>query len=339
MITQNSDMSQNFSVAVLGAGAIGCIVGGFIAEMGLHPVLIGRAHVLDPLSQQGLSFEAGNAHMIRPVQFGIATSPEALAEKDVIFVATKATALQQVVTDIKAHGKPDALIVCLLNGISPVRFLQAALPDHKVLAGMVPFNVVWLDDVHLQQSSLGKIELEAHKVTNFLRQRRPEWFDTKDTLDGIQNGKLLLNLINPVNALSGLPLVKMLASRGYRLIYADAVAEALVVYKAAGLSFENQAALPMPLTLKLLKGPNWLVKALVISRQKLGPHTMTSMAQDYSAQRPTEIDFINGEIVALGQSLGVPTPVNSALVNWVQRAPERRWPNPSPEEIRASIGQ
>jgi len=330
-------MKDDLKTAVLGAGAIGCIVGGFLAEMKHHPVLIGRSHVLEPLKDRGLSFEADMAHMIRPAEFDISTDPASLTDADVIFVATKATALQQVVEDIKSHAKTSALVICLLNGISPVRFLRASLPDMTVLAGMVPYNVVWTTDNHLEQSSLGKIALEAHDVTEHLSLGRPNWFEISPDMDAIQNGKLLLNLINPVNALSGMPVVQMLAHQGYRHLYADAVDEALNVYKAAGLSYKNLAALPMPLTLRVLRGPNWLVQALVISRQKLGPNTMSSMAQDYAAQRPTEIDFINGEIVALGQKVGVPTPINSALVNWIQSAPERRWPNPTPEDIRSGL--
>lgn len=330
-------MKSDLKFTVLGAGAIGCMIGAFLALANRKPTLIGRPHILDPLKETGLFIEAGNAYFIRPEQFEIAHSADAMSEADVIFVATKATALKQVVADISAHAKPTALVISLLNGIAPARYLQASLPDRTVLVGMVPFNVIWRNDHHLEQSSVGKVSLEDHSVTRQLGIDSPEWFEISQDMNAIQNGKLLLNLINPVNALSGMPIVKMLAHRGYRLLYADAVAEALTVYKAAGLQYKNQAALPMPLVLKIMNGPDWLVERLVISRQKLSPNTMSSMAQDYAAHRPTEIDFINGEIVALGQSIGVSTPVNSALVHWVQTAADRGWPNPSPEEIRSGF--
>ncbi|MEO0343929.1 MAG: 2-dehydropantoate 2-reductase [Pseudomonadota bacterium] len=328
-------MEHSPKIAVLGAGAIGCIVGGFLAELKYQPLLIGRSHILEPLKTHGLSFDAGMPYMIRPSLFDIAETSEALSDADVIFVTTKATSLNQVVEDIRNFAKTDSLVICLLNGIAPVRFLQASLPERIVLAGMVPYNVIWLSDHHLQQSSFGQIALQSHPATEKLALWRPDWFEVSTDMDAIQNGKLLLNLINPVNALSGMPIVEMLGDRGYRLLYADAVAEALNVYKAGDLRYKNLAALPMPMMLSILRGPDWLVKRLVISRQKLSPRTMSSMAHDYAAQRPTEIDFINGEIVALGQSLGVPTPINSALVHWIQSGKERGWPNPSPEEIRS----
>ena len=334
---QGFAMKENMQIAVLGAGAIGCFVGGLFADMGYNPILIGRERVLGPLKTHGLSLDADESITVDPTAFETATSAGALARADIIFVATKAVALDQVIRDLEMNVKAETIIVSLLNGVAPVRLLKAALPESTVLAGMVPFNAVWKDDHSLVQSSVGKIAVEKHAAIEALFNGRSEWFDMSSDIDAIQYGKLLLNLINPVNALSGMPVVKMFRDRGYRTLYADAVSEALTVYQAANQPYINQAALPVKLAMAMMRGPDWLIEKLVIARQKLNPNTMSSMAQDYLAKRPTEIDFINGEIVAMGRTLGVPTPINSALVDWVKAAETRGWPNPSPDEIRSGL--
>ena len=330
-------MGKTYKIAIFGAGAIGCFVGGLFAHMGLQPVLIGRSNILNPLKENGFALDAETRLDISRENFNISDDCASLAAADVVFVTTKATALDQVISNLRAHAPEYAIIVSLLNGLEPVRKLTAELPAHTVLAGMVPYNVIWTNDTELQQSSLGKIALTDHPLVRSICGSEPQWFDLSENLEAIQYGKLLLNLINPVNALSGLPVVKMLGDRGYRALYADAITEALRVYEALGISYANLAALPAPLTTKLLKGPDWLFNALVLSRQQLSPKTMASMAQDYIARRPTEIDIINGEIVALGRKANIPTPVNSALVHWIKSAEALGWPNPSPKEIRSGL--
>ncbi len=55
-------------------------------------------------------------------------------------------------------------------------------------------------------------------------------------MQGVQWGKLLLNLNNAINALSGLPLRDQLSQRAWRAILAAQIAEALQMTKAAGIA-------------------------------------------------------------------------------------------------------
>ncbi|MEM7490732.1 MAG: 2-dehydropantoate 2-reductase N-terminal domain-containing protein, partial [Pseudomonadota bacterium] len=204
------------TIALLGAGAIGIAVG---APWGA--TLIGRDRLLRPLACDGLRLTGGGAdRTIRPADIHVA-GPETLARADLIAVATKSTALPSVVDTLAAHARPETPVLSLMNGLAPVRDLAAALPN-PVLRGMVPFNVVWRGPTHLHRSSAGSVAVEAHPATAGLSD-----VERRDDMEALQYGKLLLNLVNPINALSGLPLRAMLSDRAWRRIYAAALTEAL----------------------------------------------------------------------------------------------------------------
>ncbi|MEM1318002.1 MAG: 2-dehydropantoate 2-reductase [Pseudomonadota bacterium] len=301
------------SIAVLGAGAIGCHVGGswasVLADRG-QVTLIGRPSRIEPIRSDGLGID-GEA--VPREAFSATTDTSALTQADLIAVAVKSTGLDPAMDDIAKHAKPNAVIVSLLNGLGPVRALRARFPDHSVLAGMVPYNVVWTGPTALERSGSGSVATERHATTETLASAGAE-LELHDDLSPIQHGKLLLNLANAVNALSGLPLKAMLLDRDYRRVYAASLTETLKVYDAAHIAWQQVGPTSPRLARMALLSPTWLFDRLVIRKQGLSDTSMTSMAQDLAAGRPTEIDTINGEVVRLGKRAGVPTPVNDALV-------------------------
>lgn len=309
---------MTYSIAILGAGAIGCYIGAQwaapVAARGGTLTLIGRERVLAPLRAQPLRAEGVTAG---PME--LTEDPGALARADLIAVSVKAQALDTVMEQIARHARPGVPVLSLLNGIEPVRRLRAGLADRPVLAGMVPFNVVWTGPSELHRSGPGEVAAERHPLTTWLTEAGAP-LELHDDLGPIQHGKLLLNLVGAVNALSGLSLYEMLQRRGYRRVYAAAVAEALAVYRAAGIAFEKVGPTSPRLAVPVLRAPDWLFRRLVLKRQNLDPKSMTSLASDLAAGRQTEVDTINGEICRIGAACGHPTPVNAALVRLVHGA-------------------
>ncbi|MEM7643740.1 MAG: 2-dehydropantoate 2-reductase N-terminal domain-containing protein, partial [Pseudomonadota bacterium] len=221
------------TLALLGAGAIGLAVG-----VPWGATLIGRDRVLTPIAAGGLRLtDARTDRTFGPDAIRTA-GPEALASADLIAVATKSTALPSVIQTITAHARPHTPILSLLNGLSPVRDLAAALPN-PILRGMIPFNAVWHGPAHLHLSSTGSVAVEDHEATATLPQ-----VERRADMEALQHGKLLLNLINPINALSGLFLHAMLSDGSWRRLYAATLTEALQVYDMAGLAFTKAGPIP-----------------------------------------------------------------------------------------------
>ena len=139
-------------------------------------------------------------------------------------------------------------------------------------------------------------------------------------MTSVQYGKLIINLNNAVNALSGIPLQQQLGNRDYRKVVAEVQKEALAVLKAKGITPARLGKVIPSLMPYILLLPNGLFKLVAASTLKIDPQARSSMYEDLELNRPTEIDFLNGEVVRKGAILNIHTPVNSHIVSLVKRA-------------------
>eukprot|EP00933_Yihiella_yeosuensis_P009350 TRINITY_DN115228_c0_g1_i1.p1 TRINITY_DN115228_c0_g1~~TRINITY_DN115228_c0_g1_i1.p1 ORF type:complete len:228 (-),score=39.32 TRINITY_DN115228_c0_g1_i1:65-718(-) len=150
---------------------------------------------------------------------------------------------------------------------------------------------------------------------------------TSNTFPAIQRGKVLLNMTNAVNALSGLAITPMFMDASYRKVLAASIREARAVFEAESIipeADEKKDAFLLRWFVTFLLSPQWLFEMTFGRKLKGRGDGFTSMAQDLKAKRvPTEIDFLNGAIVKLGQRYGIPTPVNVRIIALVKEAEQR----------------
>jgi len=159
----------------------------------------------------------------------------------------------------------------------------------------------------------------------------------RKNFDAVQWGKLLLNLNNPLNALSGLPLREELAQRSYRTVLALAQAEALGVLEARGIRPARVTVLPARWLPRVLGVPDPLFRVLGRRMLEIDPMARSSMWEDLEAGRRTEVDWISGEVVRLAEKSGLSAPVNARLVELIRDAEsggKRQW---SGEELLAHL--
>jgi 2-dehydropantoate 2-reductase len=92
-----------------------------------------------------------------------------------------------------------------------------------------------------------------------------------------------------------------------------------------------------PIALSL---PNWLFLRVAAAMVKVDPAARSSMWEDLERRHLTEIDFLNGEILRLGQKHGVATPVNAKLVEMVRAAEQAAKGSPGipATKLRAALG-
>ena len=325
-----TDQANIKNIVVLGAGAIGCFVGASWARAldgaNIRLTLIGRNATLQFGNSDHLVCSGQGETRFDLKHIETATDPAMLKQADVILLTMKSTGLEGAIQQIKAHGVAGTPIISLLNGLAPTRNLRVALPDHPIISGMVPFNVVWKSENHLHKSSAGNLSLETSDVSQMLASRVEQTqvpIDLHDDLQPVQYGKLLINLINPINALSGLPLHEMLSQRSFRQIYAATLSEALSVYDAAGVKWEKVGPISPRLGARLLPSPNFVFNNTLLKLQKIDKTSMTSMASDLMSGKPTEIDAINWEIVKLAKDAKTHAPFNTKLVGLIEEAEKR----------------
>lgn len=315
---------SDLNIVIVGAGSIGCYLGGCLIAAGANVTLVGRDRMRRQIAQHGLRVTdwQGRDSNLSAKQVSYSLDMSSLQDADVILVTVKSGDTQTVAQEIAAHASPQALIVSLQNGVSNVDVFKEYLPKFNVLAAMVPFNVLSKGDGHFHCGTEGNLALaDPENVSPPLADALATAqlsVDVYDDLTNVQWTKLLLNLNNAINALSGIPLLEQLSNRDYRLILAQAISEALAVYRVAGIKPVKSGKVIPKIIPHVLSLPTWLYKIVASSMLKIDPTARSSMYEDFVLGRKTEIDYLNGAIVELAQQQGLNAPVNSAITRLVK---------------------
>ncbi|PZU48611.1 MAG: 2-dehydropantoate 2-reductase [Sphingomonas sp.] len=317
-------VSTRAKVAVFGAGMIGIYVGGLLAR-DADVSLIGRPSMLDAL-KDGLHLTDVDGLDETVTDYTPTTDPAALSGADLVLVTVKSMQTQDAAAAIAAHAPPGALIISFQNGVSNADALRAALPGRTVLAGMVPFNVAQRGPAHFHRGTAGGLVVEDSPALAPFEALLSRSFELKKSANivGIQWGKLLVNLNNAINAVSGVSLAEEFGQRDYRRSWALAMSEGLALLKAARIEPVDAVAMPLKLMPQIMSLPDaiygYVMAAGGGNKVRVDPHARSSMADDLVRGRPTEVDYLQGELVRLAARLGLSAPVNARLVQLVKAA-------------------
>ncbi len=295
---------------VAGAGAIGGVVGGRLAEHGHDVVLVARGDHGAALAADGLLLRSPDRQVRLHLPVVDRPSAAGLTDGDVLLVAVKSQDTQAILDDLGAA--PDDLpVVCLQNGVSNepaalrrtsrVYAVPVMCPATHLRPGVVDASsnpVTGILDIGCYPSGVDDVAREvaaAFAGSTFSAEARPDVMRFKWS-------KLLMNLGNALEAACG-P-----AARGSDL-FAAARAEGRAVFAAAGIDAasdeEDTARRGDLISLRRIDG-----------ERRGGGSTWQSLARGTGS---LETDHLNGEIVLLGRLHGVATPVNALLQRTARR--------------------
>lgn len=332
----------NASIAVLGAGLIGCYLGGRLLARGHKVTLIGRPALRDELSEHGLTVTdwQGYRGVVAPGDVRVETEPEALHDAEVILLTVKNRDTLSAAQQIAERASPETLVVSFQNGVRNAEVIRQELPHHNVCAGMVPFNVIKKGSGHYHCATEGALvieqlngaELPLFEVltsSGLPASRSPQ-------IKQVLWSKLLMNLNNPINALAGIPLANELRQQGYRKVFAASLREGLSTLERVGIK-------PVPLVGKIrpswipfiLSLPDWIFVRIAGAMISIDPSARSSMWEDLEKRRATEIDYLNGEIVTLAEAHDVDVPVNRKILALIREAQAAK--NGSPRMSAAQL--
>ena len=294
-------------VAVIGAGAMGSLFGGLLAEGGLSVVLIDvwQEHV-DAINSRGLRIVGHGGERTVPVV--AATDPAAAANARIVLFQCKALHNRVAAASVKAaFAASDTVAISFQNGLGNEEELGEVLGADRVLGGLtaqgasieapgvtrnhtdLPTYIGEMDGAASERCARIAKLFSAHGLRTEAAEdiKRRMWL------------KLMANIALSVPSgacdltISGIVAVPELVDTSLA-----AVDEALAVAKAEGQVFERD-------------------EALSVWRQITGPEgtgdNKSSLCHDLLNRRRSEIDYINGAVVRLGRKHGIPTPVNSTL--------------------------
>jgi 2-dehydropantoate 2-reductase len=312
-------------VVVLGAGSIGAFVGGAWAAAGLPVSFIGRERIGAAIAEHGLTLTdySGWRARLAPEQVDYSTKPAALARADLILLCVKSTGTAAAAKEIGRNARKGAVVLSLQNGVGNAETLRGLLKGRfEVVQGMVPFNVAYQGAGRFHKGVSGELAAEDTPLMRALAERvgpGPAALRLHGDMPAVAWGKLLINLNNAVNALSGLTLLEQLRQRDYRRVVAASIVEALRVLAAAGIEPAKIGPVPPRLLPHAIASPDLIFNNLFLKVQKIDAQARSSMFDDLAAGRETEIDYLNGEVVKLGRKVGLPTPVNARIVSLIKQ--------------------
>ncbi|HEV8692361.1 MAG TPA: 2-dehydropantoate 2-reductase [Ideonella sp.] len=302
----------------MGAGSVGGYVGGCLQAAGAEVHFVGRPRMLEAWRANGLRVtdQDGRDERVPAAALRLSADVPVGLAPALVLLAVKCGATREAAASLATALPAGTPVLSLQNGLGNAEAGREVAPALNWLPGMVPYNIAELAPGHLHRGTGGKLAAQDDPAL------RP-WVPVFDAarlplrlhadLKPVQWGKLLLNLNNPVNALSGLPLRAELMQRGYRQVFAALQREALAALKAAGIVPAQVAAVAPQRLPTILSLPDWLFRRVAARMLRIDPQARSSMADDLALGRTTEVDALCGEVVRLARAHGRQAPLNQRI--------------------------
>ncbi|MFG0287369.1 MAG: ketopantoate reductase family protein [Rhodopirellula sp. JB044] len=330
-------------ISIIGAGAIGGMFGGLIKRN--HPnidvVMIARGEHLRAMQQNGTVELRGKWGAVS-VPVTASSEPDAVEGSDLVLFTVKTQDTRETAERF-ASSIGTATVVSLQNGINQ-RILSQILPPERLLVGMTATNMGVIEPGVIQCTRRGMsvIGPASPEVPPTVVEEARRLLDSSglpvassDAILGVQYNKLLFNTMGYASVLSATDFLRDgIFNRNWRNSVAIPILqEGFRVLGAAGITVEKACGGSDVLRIRrLMKTLNFPCLDTVVRGVAQGPlhppKLVFSVYQDLMRNRPTEIDFVNGEIVRLADEAGVPAPYNSEVVRMVhelERATEKHF--------------
>ena len=286
-------------IMVMGAGAIGSLIGGLVTNSGRNVAFIGREWQVKEIRESGLHISGLDDLCVYPEAY---TDP---IEADLIFITVKSYDTETAARILLL--REESVVLSLQNGIRNEEKIGRITGIKHVLGGVTSQGALLLGPGHIKHTGDGRTIIG--ELDGRITERTKE---IKDILDGSKIetritteikrelwNKLIINVgINAITAITGLENGYIYKMKNLRELSRRCVREALKVAEEAGIDTDVR-------------------EEDVLNVARLTAENRSSMLQDLDRGRKTEINEINGVVVALGEKYGVKCEVNKALLHLV----------------------
>ncbi|WNZ29473.1 MAG: 2-dehydropantoate 2-reductase [Candidatus Bathyarchaeota archaeon] len=294
-------------VAVMGAGAIGSLFGGLLAESGTDVTLIAREAHVNAIKQNGLIIDGVSGK--RVVNVKAVTSVMELSETfDLILLTVKAYDTAQAVAEAKPLFRRNSVLFCLQNGLGVEKIASDSIGSTMILRGVTSNGALvkkpgLVMHTGKGQTVIGEPYCKIIEKTLIAETFQEAGLPTRSSgnIEGDVWTKVLVNAgINPFGALTAMTNGELIARSDLKELMTETVIEGK---KVAG-KFNT----------RLDEDP----VSLMINIAEMTAQNKNSMLQDIEKGKRTEIDFINGAISCLGKTKNVSTPLNTLLTGLIK---------------------
>ena len=305
-------MVEKFKIGILGVGPTGGILAAHLAQAGHNVVLIDifKSH-MDKIKKNGLKITNLKEFMAQFAKKNICYSIDELQNKqvDTLFIAVKASHLEEILPQIKNVIKSNTTLISLQNGFDTEDLIAEYVGKENSMRIVVNYAGNLIDNGIIRMSFfnppnyLGVLtanaEEKAKKLAEIITTSGLETVFTPD-IKKFEWIKCILNAISPVCVTTGMTMKQAMEFQDTRNLCREILREGIEVGRARGINFEPYF---------LDSCMNYLDKA---------GHHRVSMQADIEAGNPSEIEFLNGKIVEYGKIEGIPTLYNKIFVSLIR---------------------
>ena len=296
-------------LVVLGAGAIGSLIGGLLFEAGIDVTLVGRPPHINAIRSHGLHM-SGNTGA-RTIKVKAATVTSAIKRKaDIILCTAKAYDTKRAAIDAKRLMGEESLFLCLQNGLDVEKEATEILGPINVGRGITNNGALIIKPGSVKHTGIGETIIGCQV---------PRWRTLTESLVESLNAaglpttliedisksvwsKVLVNVgINALGAITHLRNGELLSNQWLRDLMRSAISEGIAVAEKVGIDLKDE---------NIVERTFKIAEATAMNKN--------SMLQDIEKGKRTEIDFINGAIARIGKGIGISTPINDTLTALVK---------------------
>ncbi len=296
-------------ILIIGAGAMGGLFGALLAPFAEVTLYTTNSEHVAIINRDGLTV-IGRDGAIRCSRIRTLSDPEQYQRRaDLALIFTKSRATTAAATVAQSLLADAGLVLTLQNGIGNVELIAAVVGAERVVAGITSQAATLAGPGQICHAGSGPTHIaatprQADRVQALVALFNRAGIDTRraEDVESLLWSKLIVNVgINALTALLRVPNGILAQVPACQLLMAQAVDEAVAVARALHINLPVGQPLEQVLQVCTLTAAN-----------------RASMLQDILRGAPTEIDVINGAIVAKGREVGVPTPVNLMLTQLIK---------------------
>jgi 2-dehydropantoate 2-reductase len=308
-------------VAIIGAGAIGALAAGYLADKGEEVILVARPEQAAAISQDGLTIEGARGKITVKLD-----ARNKLDEKaGLVILATKTQDLEKAVTENLEYLK-DSPVLTVQNGVRAEDLIAQKLGKDNLFASIVMFGATYLAPGRIVHNFEGNWILgcphsgtkeNLEKIASLTSKIFPS--PLSENIMGMKWLKLFLNANNCLPAIVGKSMQEAFANISVCKISLEIWKEGWALLNKARIQLASLPDFP----LERIKGlifmpPDEAAKIFSGIMTGLSKEPLYgSILQSIKRNRPSEIDYINGEFLRVAESLKQDAPLNKRLVRMV----------------------
>jgi 2-dehydropantoate 2-reductase len=296
---------------ILGAGAMGSMMGGLLARGGNEVVLVDVAtEIVQAIEQDGLKIEDKTGQQLI-VKLKAANDPKQIGPADLLIVFVKCYHTETAVRQAAPMIGPNTIVLSLQNGWGNADLIRKLTGPERLLVGVSYHSAVLLAPGHVLHAGQGptylgeldgSVSARVSAITELFGSAGISITASSNVLNEIWS-KLALNAVTlPTSASIRITADQLLRTREMESLMEGLLTEVVAVARAQNISLNFDE--------------RWQAIRNLLSR--LAPNTKGSMLQDVERRRQTEIDVINGAIVEAGARFGIPTPYNQSMLSLIK---------------------